>query len=151
MDSCSRCNWSGPAGYATCPRCGAPLSAAGDLAPTLVQTSTSARPVLLLKLLIFSPTGAIAAAATTSLPERRPGGKNWDYRFAWVRDTAYTLSALRRFGIREETHAAVTWLLRTVRRHGVKLVAVGSGIRARHGVPPLPVPMLDQRAEAPVE
>src|SRR5216683_3626267 len=51
MDSCSRCNWSGPAGYATCPRCGAPLSAAGDLAPTLVQTSTSARPVLLLKLL----------------------------------------------------------------------------------------------------
>ena len=49
MDSCSRCNWSGPAGQATCPRCGAPLGAAPDLAPTLVQTS--ARPVLLLKLL----------------------------------------------------------------------------------------------------
>ncbi|WP_231998278.1 glycoside hydrolase family 15 protein [Mycobacterium sp. 1245499.0] len=75
------------------------------------------RSVLLLKLLIFSPTGAIAAAATTSLPERMSGGKNWDYRFAWIRDTAYTLSALRRFGIREETHAAVAWLLRTVRRH----------------------------------
>src|SRR5258708_16926222 len=51
MDSCSRCNWSGPAGYATCPRCGAPMSAAGELAPRLVQTSTSGRPVLLLKLL----------------------------------------------------------------------------------------------------
>ncbi|WP_085255032.1 glycoside hydrolase family 15 protein [Mycobacterium saskatchewanense] len=76
------------------------------------------RSVLMLKLLIFSPTGAIAAAATTSLPERFSGGKNWDYRFAWVRDTAYTLGALRRFGIREETHSAVTWLLRTVRRHG---------------------------------
>jgi GH15 family glucan-1,4-alpha-glucosidase len=76
------------------------------------------RSVLLLKLLIFSPTGAIAAAATTSLPERLSGEKNWDYRFAWVRDTAYTLDALRRFGLREETHAAVSWLLRTVRRHG---------------------------------
>lgn len=73
--------------------------------------------VLILKQLIFSPTGAVAAAATTSLPERLSGGKNWDYRYAWVRDTAYTLDALRRLGIREETHAAISWLLRTVRRH----------------------------------
>jgi hypothetical protein len=52
MDSCPSCNWSGPAGRATCPRCGQPLHAAPDMAPTLVQTSSSsARPVLLLKLL----------------------------------------------------------------------------------------------------
>jgi GH15 family glucan-1,4-alpha-glucosidase len=76
------------------------------------------RSTLLLRLLIFNPTGAVAAAATTSLPESLSGGKNWDYRFAWVRDAAYTLGALRRFGIREETHAAVSWLLATVRRHG---------------------------------
>jgi GH15 family glucan-1,4-alpha-glucosidase len=79
---------------------------------------TVQRSVLILKMLMHNPTGSIAAAATTSLPERYAGGKNWDYRFAWVRDAAYTLSALRRFGIREETHAALSWLLRTARAHG---------------------------------
>jgi GH15 family glucan-1,4-alpha-glucosidase len=77
-----------------------------------------ARSAMILKLLIHGPHGSVAAAATTSLPESRAGGKNWDYRFAWVRDTAYTLKALFRFGIREETHAAVSWLLRAIRDGG---------------------------------
>jgi GH15 family glucan-1,4-alpha-glucosidase len=77
---------------------------------------------LALKLLLHSPSGAIAAAGTTSLPETLDGGKNWDYRYAWVRDTAYVLTAMINLGLREEVHAATAWLLHTIERHGPQLL-----------------------------
>ncbi|GAA3595144.1 glycoside hydrolase family 15 protein [Kineosporia mesophila] len=79
------------------------------------------RSALVLKLLLHSPTGSIAAAATTSLPESLDGGKNWDYRYTWVRDAAYTLDVMIRLGLREEVHAAVAWLLGTIRRGGLEV------------------------------
>lgn len=75
------------------------------------------RSALALKLLLMSGTGAIAAAATTSLPEQVGGAKNWDYRFSWVRDAALTIDAMAVLGLQEEVHAAVAWLLRTIRAH----------------------------------
>ena len=75
------------------------------------------RSTLALKLLLFSPTGAIAAAATTSLPERIGGDKNYDYRYAWIRDVAYSIKAFLRVGAIEEAKAGFSWLTATIRRH----------------------------------
>ncbi len=86
------------------------------LYPTEVKRSA-----LALKLLIFSPTGSIAAAATTSLPERVGGPKNYDYRFTWIRDVAYTTKAFLRVGAQAEAKAAFAWILRTIRRNGPRL------------------------------
>ncbi len=76
------------------------------------------RSALALKTLIMARTGAVAAAATTSLPERVGGPKNWDYRFSWIRDAALTVNALAELGLHEEAHAAVAWLLHAIRENG---------------------------------
>jgi len=72
------------------------------------------RSLITLKALTFAPTGGIAAAATTSLPEQIGGPRNWDYRYCWLRDATLTLQSLLAAGYTEEASAWREWLLRAV-------------------------------------
>jgi GH15 family glucan-1,4-alpha-glucosidase len=73
------------------------------------------RSVLALDLLVDEDTGAIAAAATMGLPEQIGGKRNFDYRYAWLRDANLTLEAMLRAGYREQVHASLAWILGAVR------------------------------------
>ncbi|HWA67030.1 MAG TPA: glycoside hydrolase family 15 protein [Mycobacteriales bacterium] len=79
------------------------------------------RSALALRMLQFVPTGAVAAAATTSLPERLGGDKNWDYRFMWIRDCSFTVDALLSLRLHDEAQAAVQWMLGALRRTSPEL------------------------------
>lgn len=70
------------------------------------------RSLITLKALTYAPTGGIVAAATTSLPESFGGGRNWDYRYCWLRDATQSLEALMRCGLYGEAVAWRDWLVR---------------------------------------
>jgi GH15 family glucan-1,4-alpha-glucosidase len=103
-----------------------------DLGPYEKMVNRSA---LVLKLLYYNPTGTIAAAATTSLPEEIGGARNWDYRYTWVRDTSFTLQALFNLGHLSETEGFLRWMEKLLAEHGTDKLQIMYGLRGEEEMP----------------
>jgi GH15 family glucan-1,4-alpha-glucosidase len=112
-------------------RCDPPGDYAADVRASLV----------VLKGLIHQPTGGLVAAATTSLPERIGGVRNWDYRACWLRDATFTLLAMINAGFHREASAWRDWLLRAVAGEPSKLQIV-YGVAGEHRLPEMELPWL---------
>lgn len=109
------------------------------------------RSALALKLLFHDPTGTIAAAATTSLPEVIGGMRNWDYRYTWIRDASFTLRALFDLGHLSEMEGYLRWIESVLSLHGAGKLQIMYGLRGEEDLAEEELPHLDgYRGSKPV-
>ena len=114
---------------------------AGDWSDAVIRS------LITLKALTYRPTGAIAAALTTSLPEKLGGTRNWDYRFCWLRDATFTVLSLMNAGYYQDALAWREWLLRAVAGNPQQ-VQIMYGMTGEHRLPEWEVPWLAGYGEA---